>query len=316
MTPVSLGYVPLCDAAALIVGHAMGFFADEGLAVTLSREASWATIRDKLAVGALDGAHMLAPMVVAQSLGLGCEPTEILAPTALGRGGAALTISSRLSLGDDPAAGLLALVDRRREADASLLTFSVVFPYSIHNYLLRNWMCGAGVDPDHDVRITVAAPPRMAALLAGGAIEGFCAGEPWNAVAEEQAVGRVAVRIADLAPQALDKVFGVPKSWASRDPAALQAVLRALARAMAWAGDPANRESLAELLAEPEHLGASSTAIARGLKHIRFDGDIAAKDADWLLAQMVRWGQVDRAEKARVLGLFDPGAFGGSAPGA
>jgi len=58
---LQLGFVPLNDAAPLIVAAERGFFAGEGLEVHLSREVSWATVRDKVAAGALDGAHMLAP---------------------------------------------------------------------------------------------------------------------------------------------------------------------------------------------------------------------------------------------------------------
>ena len=60
MNSLTLGFIPLTDCAPLVVAEAKGFFADEGLDVTLSREASWATIRDKVTVGALDAAHMLA----------------------------------------------------------------------------------------------------------------------------------------------------------------------------------------------------------------------------------------------------------------
>lgn len=309
--PLNLGFVPLCDAAALIVAKEMGFFADQGLEVELSREMSWATIRDKLAVGALDGAQMLAPMAIAQSLGLGCEPTPIVAPLALGWGGAALTVSSRLVLGADPAAGLADLVRRRREADASPLTFSIVFPYSIHNCLLRNWMSDAGIDPDRDVRITVAGPPRMAALLAGGVIEGFCAGEPWNAVAEEAGFGHIAVRMSELAPRAPDKVFGFARTWGERHPEIAVSVLRALLRALAWIEAKENRATLLALLARPEHLDASPAAIAAGLEHIAFaNSRVDAGGVDWLLGQMVRWGQLDGHRKAEAASVFESGLHG------
>ncbi|HEY9234655.1 MAG TPA: CmpA/NrtA family ABC transporter substrate-binding protein, partial [Phenylobacterium sp.] len=189
---LKLGFVPLVDAAALIVAQEAGFFADEGLEVELSREVSWATIRDKVAFGALDAAHMLAPMVLAQTLGVGSERAAMVAPLTLATDASAVTVSTRLGVEADPSGrALAALVARRRELEASRLTFSVVFPFSTHNYLLRRWMAEAGVDPDRDVRLTIAPPPRMAELLAGGVIEGFCAGEPWNAVAVAAGVGTI-----------------------------------------------------------------------------------------------------------------------------
>lgn len=297
MSALKLGFVPLSDAAGLIVAQALGFFADEGLEVELSREASWATVRDKLAVGALDGAHMLAPMALAQTLGLGSQATAMIAPLALATGASAVTISTRLGLGADAsAAGLAALVAQRKEMEASPLTFSVVFPFSTHNYLLRLWMAQGGLDPDRDVRLTIAPPPRMADLLAGGVIEGFCAGEPWSTVAVHAGVGTVVARAADIAPAAPDKVFGTARAWAEAQPETLQAVLRALLRGLAWADAPENRRTLATLLAEPNYVGIAPDALAAGLRHISFHREDAARpdpaQAVWLLEQMRRWGQV------------------------
>lgn len=294
-----LGFVPLTDAAALIVARHRGFFAGEGLRVELSREASWATVRDKVSVGALDGAHMLAPMALATSIGAGCDPVALVAPMALNRGGAAVTVSSRLSaaLGDRPGAeGLAALLGRRRAQHSSLLTFGVVFPYSTHNYLLRDWMARAGIDPRRDVRLTVSPPERSAELLGDGVIEGFCAGEPWGAVAARAGVGRIVMRASRFAPDAPDKVFAVTEAWAAANAADLQGLLRALLRASAWVEDPAHRADLLSLLAEPANVGVASETIAAGLGGIRFFGRGVnrpeAAHGAWILAQMARWGQV------------------------
>lgn len=307
---LKLGFVPLVDAAGLLVAHAQGFFAQEGLEVELSREASWATVRDKVAVGALDGAHMLAPMVLAQSLGLGGATTSMIAPMTLAADASAVTIAARLGVGADLSGqGLAALVARRREMEASPLTFSIVFPYSTHNYLLRHWLAGAGVDPDRDVRLTVAPPPRMADLLAGGVIEGFCAGEPWNAVAVAAGAGVIAAHAADIAPGAPDKVLGVTEAWASANPDALSAVIRAIRRGLAWAQAPENRRSLALLLAEPAYLDLAPDTLQTGLRTVAFDpGRPTREQAAWLLAQMRRWGQIP-ADAGQADGVYRPDLY-------
>ena len=294
-----LGFVPLNDAAALIVARDKGFFAAEGLKVELSREASWATVRDKLAVGALDGAHMLAPLALAMSLGDGCDPTAMVAPFALNLGGAAVTLSTRLAASvaeGASASGLADLIVRRREQGSSPLTFAIVFPYSTHNYLLRDWMVRAGIDPDRDVRLTVAPPARTAELLADGVIEGFCAGEPWNQIAVRAGVGRIAMRASHFAPQAPDKVFATTEAWAATHPFELQALLRSLLRASAWIEQRGARNELAAMLAQPENVGVEGEAIAAGLGDIRFHRDGANRpetaQAVWLLEQMHRWGQL------------------------
>jgi NitT/TauT family transport system ATP-binding protein/nitrate/nitrite transport system substrate-binding protein len=295
MTTLSLGFVPLIDAAPIIVAQANGFFAAERLSITVSREASWATVRDKLAVGALDGAHLLAPLALASTLGMGEHATPLVAPLALNRGGAAVTLSTRIARGADAAADLRRVVALRREQGASPLTFATVFPYSIHNYLLRRWLADAGLDPERDVRLTFAPPPRMAELLADGVIEGFAAGEPWNAAAVAAGSGLVAARGGEIWPGAPDKVLATTLAWAEREPAALAALIRAIARAGDWCAAPANRAELVALLARPEHLGVAGERVAAGLDAVRFGAAIAAPtdaDASWLVGQMSRWGQL------------------------
>jgi NitT/TauT family transport system ATP-binding protein/nitrate/nitrite transport system substrate-binding protein len=292
-----LGFAPLSDAAALIVGRDKGFFAAEGLAVALSREASWATLRDKVAVGALDGAHMLAPLALAMTLGEGCEPTPMIAPFAFNRGGAAVTLSTRLPNSVAEALdGLASLIARRREQGSSRLTFATVFPYSLHNYLLRGWLAGMGVDPDQDVRLIVAPPARTAELLADAVIEGFCAGEPWNQVAERAGVGRAVLRSSRFAPDVPDKVFATTEAWATENRPQALALIRALLRASAWAQAPENQAELIELLARPDAIGVAPEAIAAGLADIRFAGADTNRpgpsDAAWLVEQMQRWNHL------------------------
>ncbi|HEY8616100.1 ABC transporter substrate-binding protein [Phenylobacterium sp.] len=304
--PIRLGFVPLNDAAPLIVAQARGCFAAEGLAVELERQVSWATLRDKLALGVIDGAQMLGPAALAAALGLGGGHTApLVAPLALNRGGPGVTLSARLvdALGPQPdAAALGRLVARRRAAGASPLTLAVVFPYSTHNYLLRDWLAAAGLEPDRDLRLTVAAPSRMNELLARAVVEGFAAGEPWNSAAEAAGAGRVVLRSAE----APDKVLAVREAWAEAHPGRLQALLRALARAAAWADQAENRHALAALLAREEHVGAPAPVIAAGLAGMRFSGRAARPDpadAEWLLRQMQRWGHapadLDVAQAAR-----------------
>ncbi len=297
-----LGFIALNDAAPLIVAAERGLFAAEGLEVELVREVSWATIRDKLNVGLLDGAHMLAPLALATSVGAaGAEPTPVIAPLALNLNGPAVTLSSRLASAIGPdggAAGLARLVARRREEGASPITLAVVFPYSTHNYLLRDWLARAGIDPDRDVRLMVAPPSRMTELLVEGVVEGVCVTEPWGSAAVAVGAGRIAARGAELWPRTPDKVFAVTEAWAAEHPDALQALLRALIAAGAWADAPDHRSDLAAMLAQPQYVLASAQVIEASLVGMVFHADGASAPqpvhAAWLLTQMVRWSHVSR----------------------
>lgn len=299
-TRLRLGFIALNDAASVIVAEAKGFFEAEGLDVELSREVSWATMRDKMAVGALQGTHMLSPTALAISLGAaGTDATPLVAPFALNLNGPAVTLSSRLagSVGSDGRTNNLArLVARRREEGATPITLAVVFPFSTHNYLLRDWLAAAGIDPDHDVRLVVAPPSRMTGLLADGVVEGFCVTEPWGTAAVAAGAGMIAVRGAQLWPRTPDKVLAVTEAWAEQNPEVLQAMLRALYRAAAWVDAPENRPELAVILAQPEYVAADPAVIERSLAQMVFHCGNATTPAPvhggWLMAQMMRWGHL------------------------
>lgn len=311
-----LGFIPLNDCAPLVVAEAKGFFKGEGLSVTLSREASWATVRDKVAVGALDGGHMLAPMVLAASFGVGAAPPPLIAPLSLNLNGSAVTVSKGLAdalrrldpkgLATRTARPLARLIEARREVGSGPLTFAVVFPYSMHNYQLRYWLAEAGIDPDADVRLIVAPPPRMAEQLRSGLIDGFCVGAPWNAQAEIDGSGEIVAWAADIWGAGPDKVLGVADAWAGRNPDTLQALLRALLRAGQWADAPEHRAELAEILARPDYVGAAPAVIARtltdapeGVAYHRWLASFPWRShAAWFFSQMVRWGQAPASDEA------------------
>lgn len=307
LSDLRLGFIPLTDCAPLIAAQAQGYFEDEGLAVELVREASWATVRDKVAVGALDGAHMLAPMALATAAE---DPRRaVLAPMALNRNGSAITVSTALSealggvtadlAGSPPsAARLQAVIAERRARGDGPLTFAVVFPYSMHNYLLRYWLAQGGIDPDRDVRLVVIPPPRMVERMRAGEVDGFCVGAPWNAVAELEGVGRILAASSQLWLGGPDKILGVSGSLAGQKPDELRALLRAIIRGAAWADAPENREALIAHLAGPGRIEATPMAIARALQHeLVFHREAAGlprrEHGLWFLSQMIRWGQID-----------------------
>jgi len=154
---VKIGFIPLVDAAALLIATEKRFAREEGLDVELIREASWANVRDKLAIGRFDAAHLLAPMAVACTLGLGHVRVPLVAPINLAMNGNAITVSTalyaELAAEDEvahpaqTARALAKLVARRRAEGQEPLTFGMTFPFSTHNYQLRYWMAEGGIDP-------------------------------------------------------------------------------------------------------------------------------------------------------------------------
>jgi two-component system, oxyanion-binding sensor len=323
MTPLHIGFIPLVDAAALIVAVDKGFTAAEGLDVNLVREVSWSNVRDKLNIGLLDAAHLLAPVAIASSLGLGHVKVPIAAPFTLGINGNAITVSKALHAailheidGDrsDPMATARALarvVANRAKIGAEPLTFAMTFPFSTHNYQLRFWMAAGGVDPDEDVRLVVLPPPYMVDSLANGHVDAFCVGAPWNSIAVDQGVGHILHFASDILARAAEKVLAVRQTWAEKNPEILASLVRATARAAEYVEQPQNRAEVARLLAQPERVGVDADIIRRTLDgRLKISPDGAMREsgrylligreeaarpepaqAAWLYAQMVRWGQ-------------------------
>src|SRR3546814_5676469 len=175
-----IGYLPLVDAAIPILAHELGFASDEGLKLELIGDQSWATVRDRLIYGHNDAAHLLAPLAIATSLGLGRPPVKLVAPFSLGLNGNAVTLPAPLAqklrkLGgavDDPAATGAALARLISERPYARLRLAVVHRFSSHNYMLRYWLAACGIDPEKDVDIVVVPPPFTGEALASGEIHG------------------------------------------------------------------------------------------------------------------------------------------------
>ncbi len=177
-------FVPLMDAAPLIIALERNLATDVGLALTLAKEASWATLRDRLVVGHLDGAHLLAPLAVAMQLGLSGLPLPLRIAALLSINGNAVTLSVPLSASmpapDAPLAQRaesLATLARERRKAGRPLTLATVFRFSCHSMLLRE-LLRLGGGSIEDVDLVVLPPSLMVEGLAKGVIDGFCVGSP------------------------------------------------------------------------------------------------------------------------------------------
>ncbi len=321
--PLRIGFIPLVDAAALIVAVDKGFARAEGLDVALVREVSWSNVRDKLNIGLFDAAHLLAPVAIASSLGLGHIKVPIAAPFNLGLNGNAITVSPTLHaaiMGEidgerfDPMATATALarvVAKRKKSGAEPLTFGMTFPFSTHNYQLRFWMAAAGVDPDEDVRLVVLPPPYMVDSLGSGQVDAFCVGAPWNSVAVDLGVGHILHFVSDILVRAAEKVLAVRQNWSEKNPDVLAALIRSASRAAEFIEKPENRAEAAKILSQADRIGVDAEVIQRTLDgRLKISPDGAMRQsgryllvgregaarpepvqAAWLYAQMVRWGQ-------------------------
>ena len=338
-----IGFIPLADATALLIAVDKGFCAAEGLDVELVREVSWSNVRDKLNIGLFDAAHLIAPVAIASSLGLGHIKVPIVAPFGLGVNGNAITVSPALHAALREAAdadlldpmvsakALARVVAQRKARGAEPLTFGMTFPFSTHNYHLRFWMAAGGVDPDEDVRLVVLPPPYMVESLQNGHVDAFCVGAPWNSVAVDLGVGHILHFVSEILTRAAEKLLALRQRWADDHPDLVTRLVRAHQRAADFVEDEGNRDEVAALLAAPNRIGVAADVIRRtldGRLKVSPDGATRADpryllvgragaarpdpaQAAWLYAQMVRWGQapLSRDMLATATAVFRPDLY-------
>lgn len=339
---ISAGFMPLFDSAVLVVAREMGFAGREGIDLKLSRETSWANIRDRIAIGHFDVAHMLGPMPLACNLGLTPLASDTIVPFSLGLGGNCVTVSNAVwkGMADHGAVPDLApasngealrrLARSRAASGAAALRFAVTHPHSGHNYELRYWLAACGIDVVRDVEIVIVPPPFMADALAAGRIDGYCVGEPWNSVSVEAGTGHIATVKAAIWRNSPEKVLGVRKAWAEERADALSALLRALHHAARWCQEPRNHGDLTTLMSHPAFLGQAASIQMRALTGILDVGNGVVRKVDdfflpfdkaanfpwkshalWFYTQMVRWGDVAHtaANAAIAHGCYRPDLY-------
>ncbi|MGO9986940.1 MAG: ABC transporter substrate-binding protein [Rhodomicrobium sp.] len=338
---ITAGFIPLVDAAALLVAADFGFAGEEGLEIELVREVSWANIREKLSAGLFDVAHMLAPMAIASSLDLMPGSVPLTAPFVLATNGNAITVSrplyhsimmrleGRTVTPLSTSEALSWIIAGRKHIGKTPLTFGTTFPFSCHTYQLRFWMAAGGIDTAEDVRVVVLPPSYMAESLKSGEVDGFCVGAPWSSVAAGQGLGHILHYGCEIVERLTEKVLAARTDWAARHERTMIRLMRAVSAAAAFANQAENWDACCERLSAPDRIGAGCDAIREALSGaLRVDPEGATRadsrylilgaggwgrpdegQAAWLYSQMVRWGQAHPGRTEAAQAVFSPDLF-------
>lgn len=339
MSQFRIGFLPLVDAALPIVAHEMGLADKEGIHLTLVKDRTWATVRDRLAYGQTDAAHLVAPIAIAMALGLDRAPTPIGAPFMLGLNGNAIAVSNVLAemLGVGMEADVRTVGERLTaiaKAQISMgrrLRIAVVHRYSSHNYMLRYWLAACGCDPDRDVEIMVVAPPLVADAFAAGEIDASVVGEPWNSLAVERGDGVIISSTSRIWTRGVEKLLAFRSELLEERRPDVEALLRALYAAGQVVLDPAHTDMVADLLARDAYVGLPRAVIARAItgQMICRHGGTPVKEKDflvlhgeaanfpwrsqamWLYSQMARWGHAKPTLEGfeAAAGVFRPDVY-------
>jgi nitrate/nitrite transport system substrate-binding protein len=291
---IKVGFIPITCATPIIMAHPMGFYTKHGLNVEVIKTAGWAVIRDKTLNKEYDAAHMLSPMPLAITLGVGSNPIPYTAPAIENINGQAITLAMKHK-------------DKRNPKDWKGMKFAVPFDYSMHNYLLRYYVAEHGIDPDTDIQIRAVPPPEMVANLRADNIDGFLAPDPVNQRAVYDGVGFIHMLSKEMWEGHPCCAFAASKEFVTQMPNTYAALLKAIIDATAFAAKPENRKQIAEAIAPANYLNQPVTVVeqvltgtfADGLGNVKTDANRIAFDpfpwqsfAVWIMTQMKRWGQI------------------------
>jgi two-component system, oxyanion-binding sensor len=307
-THLRLGFVALSDAAPLAAAKILEFGHGHGLTLELCRQPSWAAVRDKLLSGEIDAAHALYGLVYGAQLGIGGPQGDMAVLMVLNRNGQAITLSNPLSE--------LWSTEQKEKRDLKTVlaslgrppVFAQTFPTGTHAMWLYYWLAAHGVHPIRDIRSVVIPPPQMVDALAEGQLDGFCAGEPWNAVAEARHAGRTVAVTSDIWPNHPEKVLASRRDFVTRYPNTARALIQTMLEACRWLDSAKHRAEISTWLAAPDLIGVPQELIAPRLLGVYdpaqfptpplpvsfFDEGAVnyprPSDGLWFLTQYRRWG--------------------------
>ena len=336
---IKLGFIKLTDMAPLAVAYEKGYFDEEGLSVQLEAQANWKVLLDRVISGELDGAHMLATLPFGTAIGYGTK-ADIVSAFTMTLNGDAITVSNdiwkqmkeNVPLVDGKpvhpikADALKPVIEKFKSAGKPF-NMAMTFPVGTHNMKLRYWLAAGGIKPgyyappedtsgqiDADALLSVTPPPQMPATMDSGTIAGYCVGEPWNQQAVIKGIGVPVISDYELMKNSPEKIFGVTKDFAEKNPKTHLAIIKALIRASMWldAENNKNRNEGVQMLSQKQYVGADYEVIAnsmngtfeyeKGDKRSLADFNVFSRyngsypyysDAIWSLTQMRRWGQID-----------------------
>ena len=259
---VRIGIIALTDCSSIVMAHELGLFKKHGIESTISKEASWAVIRDRLSLGENQATHMLLGMPYASTMGLMGSPVKpMVIPYYLNRNGQAITLTRSLLEKGVKTPQQLKPLAMEAKARGAPMTFAMTFPPGTHAMWMRYWLATGGIHPDRDVSLITIPPPQMVANMKVGKMDGYCVGEPWPARAIADGIGFTAITTQEMWPDHPEKVLAFTADWAEKNPKTVRAVMRAVLEASQWIDKLENRPRMVEVVSQPQYINTSKEVI-------------------------------------------------------
>ena len=304
---VKIGFIPLTDCASVVIASELGFDKKYGIKITPSKEASWASVRDKLVNGELDASHVLYGLIYGVHTGIGGPKKDMAVLMNLNHNGQAITLSSKLKeKGASDGAGLKKLID----TDKREYTFAHTFPTGTHAMWIYYWLAAHGINPFTDVKTITVPPPQMVANMRVGNMDGYCVGEPWNARAIHDQIGFTATTTQEIWKDHPEKVLGTRLEFVQQNPNTARAMVMAILEASKYIDSMTNRAKVSEIISAKSYVNTEAGVI-EGRMRGEYDNGIGKKwkdanymkfyndgvvnfpflsDGMWFLSQHRRWG--------------------------
>jgi nitrate/nitrite transport system substrate-binding protein len=251
-----LGFIPLTDCASLVMAKELGLFEKYGVNVDVTKEASWANVRDKILTGELTGAHCLFGMPFSVYTGIGGKAgSEMKIAMIINNNGQAITLSEKFCglIGNNEVGKVAGAVEKLNAQKQ--VQFAMTFPGGTHDIWLRYWLAAAGVDPKK-VGIKVIPPPQMVANMKVDNMDGFCVGEPWNGVVVKEGFGFTHVTTQEIWKHHPEKALVVNDKFAAENKEDLKKIMKAIIEASIWLDSLPNRKKAAAVIAQQQYVNA------------------------------------------------------------
>jgi nitrate/nitrite transport system substrate-binding protein len=307
---VKIGFIPLTDCASIVMASVLGIDKKYGVKIVPSKEASWASVRDKVVTGENDLTHMLLGQTYGVHLGAGGAKKDMAVLMTLNQNGQAITLSKKLA--DKGAVDGTSLA-KLMASDKREYTFAQTFPTGTHAMWLYYWMAAHGINPLKDAKVITVPPPQMVANMRVGNMDGYCVGEPWNHRAIIDGIGVTAQTTQDIWKDHPEKVLATTGDFAKKNPNTCRAVTAAILEAGRWIdAGLQNKNQMAETIADKSYVNTSVDAINQRIlgryqnglgktwddpNHMKFYNDGAVNfpylsDGMWFMTQHKRWGLI------------------------
>ncbi|MCT0198448.1 ABC transporter substrate-binding protein [Synechococcus sp. CS-1325] len=335
---INLGFIPILEAAPLVVAVEKGYFAKHGLEVNLTKQASWSSARDNVVLGTagggIDGGQWQMPMphmLTEGAISGGKKvPMYVLAMLmSQGNGIAAANAVKDGNLSVDLKKTSPGFFDDFAKKTGNKFKASYTFPKANQEIWIRYWLAAGGVDPDKDVELLTVPATETLQGMKNGTMQAFSTGDPWPSRIVKDKVGYLAAITAQIWKSHPEEFLAVRADWVDKHPKAAVALIKGLIEAQIWMDKAENRAEVATILSSRKWHNIPAPVLEEALKgQYKLGADMKpetdpamgplywASDRGvisypyeslslWFLLESIRWkfypGVIDTVEQAKAL---------------